>query len=63
MTETACTICLTAPGDLSTGHVGGPLPCCEVKLADIPEMGYTNADKPYPRCAGVLRVLGFWGGG
>ncbi|KAK9835226.1 hypothetical protein WJX81_007254 [Elliptochloris bilobata] len=49
MTETACTICMTAPGDTSSGHVGGPLACCEVKLADIPEMGYTTADRPHPR--------------
>ena len=49
MTETACTICMTAPGDTSSGHVGGPLACCEVKLADIPEMGYTTADRPDPR--------------
>ncbi len=49
MTETACTICMTAPGDTSSGHVGGPLACCEVKLADIVEMGYTTADRPHPR--------------
>lgn len=23
--------------------------CLQVKLDDLPEMGYTNADKPYPR--------------
>jgi long-chain acyl-CoA synthetase len=49
MTESACTISLTDKNDPLPGHVGGPLPCCEVKLADVPEMSYTNADKPYPR--------------
>ena len=49
MTETACTITMTHPDDTSSGHVGGPLPCCEIKLADLPEMNYLNSDRPYPR--------------
>jgi len=49
MTESACVITLTQPGDPVSGHVGGPTPAMEVKLADLPEMGYTNADSPYPR--------------
>ena len=49
MTETSCTIALTRPGDPIMGHVGPPLPCVELKLEDIPEMGYTNKDQPYPR--------------
>lgn len=49
MTETACTITLTLPDDTTSGHVGGPAPCCEVKLADIPEMNYLASDKPNPR--------------
>lgn len=49
MTETACLITLTQPGDSSMGHVGAPIPSCEVKLDDIPEMNYSNDDLPYPR--------------
>jgi long-chain acyl-CoA synthetase len=49
MTETSCLIALTPPGDPVTGHVGPPSPACEVKLDDLPEMGYTNADRPFPR--------------
>jgi len=49
MTETACLITLTYPGDATYGHVGAPIPSCEVKLDDIPEMNYSNNDTPYPR--------------
>ena len=49
MTETACLISLIHPGDPTFGHVGAPIPSCEIKLDDIPEMGYTNHDLPNPR--------------
>lgn len=49
MTETACLISLTLPGDPTMGHVGAPIPSCEIKLDDIPEMGYGNDDEPNPR--------------
>ena len=49
MTESACTIAVSATGDTVAGNVGGPIRCNEVKLADVPEMDYTNADEPYPR--------------
>ncbi|KAM6954221.1 long-chain-fatty-acid--CoA ligase 1 [Aplochiton taeniatus] len=40
--QTECTAGCTfsMPGDWSAGHVGAPLPCAMVKLADIPDMNY-----------------------
>ncbi|KAK1787060.1 hypothetical protein P4O66_017439 [Electrophorus voltai] len=40
--QTECTAGCTfsMPGDFSAGHVGPPLPCAMVKLADIPDMSY-----------------------
>eukprot|EP00798_Chlamydomonas_sp_ICE-L_P032544 gene32544-17261_t len=49
MTESASAMSVTCMNDLTTGHVGPPLPCGEIKLEDIPEMGYLNADEPHAR--------------
>jgi len=32
------------PDQASLGHVGGPLACCEVRLEDVPDMGYKATD-------------------
>lgn len=48
-TESTAGSTLTIKNDLRPGHVGPPLPCNDIKLVDVPEMGYTSADKPYPR--------------
>jgi len=44
MTETAAAATITLPDDLSTGTVGAPLAVCDIRLQDVPDMGYTQAD-------------------
>ncbi|XP_075429570.1 long-chain-fatty-acid--CoA ligase 4 isoform X2 [Ascaphus truei] len=49
LTETCGAGTITEVCDYSTGRVGAPLTCCEIKLRDWQEGGYTNEDKPHPR--------------
>lgn len=39
-TESSGVISVTIPGDPTTDHIGPPIPCCTVKLVDVPEMDY-----------------------
>jgi long-chain acyl-CoA synthetase len=50
MTEN-CATCNRSYSDDPTGSgtVGPPQPCNEIKLVDVPEMGYTSEDQPRPR--------------
>ncbi|KAI8149297.1 hypothetical protein BJV82DRAFT_587413 [Fennellomyces sp. T-0311] len=48
-TENFCAGCLTIQDDTTSGVIGAPFPCSEIKLVDVPDMNYTAADKPYPR--------------
>lgn len=55
MTETSAGSFLTALDDPISGHVGGSVPCCKIKLKDIPEMGYSSQNpEPKGECL-------FWG--
>jgi len=38
--ESTTVICMTKPKDRQRGHVGGVIPCAELKLVDIPEMNF-----------------------
>lgn len=49
LTETCGAGTITEVADYSTGRVGAPLICCEIKLKDWAEGGYTKHDKPHPR--------------
>lgn len=49
LTETVGGMNCSIPGASKSGHVGGPLPGVQVKLADLPDMGYLNSDEPCPR--------------
>ena len=43
-TECGAAATITQLGDTSTGHVGGPMPCNDVKLVDVPEMNYVTVN-------------------
>ncbi|OSD01625.1 acetyl-CoA synthetase-like protein [Trametes coccinea BRFM310] len=50
MTENCGAFVRTWTDDASaSGTVGAPLPNAELKLIDVPSMGYSADDKPYPR--------------
>ena len=57
MTENCATCTRTWYDDpTASGTVGPPQPVNEVKVIDVPAMGYTSEDKPNPR--GELCVRG-----
>jgi len=45
LTETYGPASLQEMSDTRIGSVGAPLPSVEIKLVDVPEMGYTSKDK------------------
>ncbi|XP_061684160.1 long-chain-fatty-acid--CoA ligase 3a [Syngnathoides biaculeatus] len=49
LTETCGAGTVSEVWDYSSGRVGGPLVCCEIKLKDWVEAGYLHTDKPHPR--------------
>eukprot|EP01065_Artemidia_motanka_P032272 TRINITY_DN39298_c0_g1_i1.p2 TRINITY_DN39298_c0_g1~~TRINITY_DN39298_c0_g1_i1.p2 ORF type:complete len:703 (+),score=272.98 TRINITY_DN39298_c0_g1_i1:137-2110(+) len=46
-TESSTAITFTMGSDFTIGHVGPPLPCNEVRLDDVAEMGYLQTDRTH----------------
>ncbi|TMW67696.1 hypothetical protein Poli38472_011316 [Pythium oligandrum] len=49
LSETCGGLAVSGPDMPMGAHVGAPLPNLQVRLEDVPEMGYTSNDKPRPR--------------
>ncbi|XP_064624929.1 long-chain-fatty-acid--CoA ligase 5-like isoform X2 [Lineus longissimus] len=61
--QTECTagVSCTIPGESEPGHVGCPLPCCHIKLIDVPEMEYFAKDDKGEICVkGSSNFMGYY---
>ncbi|KAH3765296.1 long-chain-fatty-acid-CoA ligase 1 [Pelomyxa schiedti] len=56
ITETAAVVSFQLPANTSVCRCGPPSCCCEVKLIDVPELGYSSSD--WPRARGEILVRG-----
>jgi long-chain acyl-CoA synthetase len=54
-TECCASATTTMSYDTASDHVGTPLPSAEIKLIDVPALGYYATDKPHPRGEICLR--------
>ncbi|KAF4654168.1 hypothetical protein FOL47_010106 [Perkinsus chesapeaki] len=51
-TEATCAVSYGHMHDFTVGHVGLPVGCLEIKLVDVPEMGYRSTDTEHGGDAG-----------
>ncbi|KAI8078679.1 uncharacterized protein BX664DRAFT_342473 [Halteromyces radiatus] len=49
MTESCGMSTVMAPDQFGYGHVGAPVPCCEIKLVDVPDANYYSTNFPKPQ--------------
>ncbi|XP_014781246.1 long-chain-fatty-acid--CoA ligase 5 [Octopus bimaculoides] len=57
-TESTGIVTITLPGECDAGHVGPPAPNNYVKLVDVPEAGYFQADGKGEICVKGMNVTG-----
>lgn len=61
MTEGSAATSIGLPEDPCVGHVGPPVSCVEIRLEDIPDMGYLHTDEA-PRGEILIRGAGIFKG-
>jgi len=52
------TASITYPGDLTVGTVGPPASCIEMRLQDVPDMGYRRTDTVHGEGASAIPCVG-----
>ncbi|KAI9016499.1 hypothetical protein CLU79DRAFT_762885 [Phycomyces nitens] len=64
MTESCGMCAIVTPESFSIGPVGAPVPCCEIKLVDVPEANYLSSNTPKPQgeiwVRGSSVTVGYW---
>jgi len=58
MTETSAGATITYADDLEPGTVGPPLPVCEIRLQEVPDMGYLRTDTVHGEGAKAMPCRG-----